>query len=126
MSLKKVFILAMGCAFLSGCASSAMKARKEQQAKVSQSAKLYCEFISGSLYHDVDVALNLEMAKRCDSDKPFTITQYKTQSEDNGILYCCSITGATAPRVGNKTEQKKATDKSADKKDDKKAEETIE
>ncbi len=83
---------------LSGCASSKMKERKEQREKVAQSSRLYCEFINGEMYPDIDVALNLEMAKRCDSEKPFSLTNYKTPAENPGILYCCSMaTKSAAP-----------------------------
>ncbi len=127
MSFKKWIILSVGCAFLSGCASSAMKNRKEQQVKLSQSSKLYCEFLSGSIYHDVDVVLNLEMAKRCDSDKTYTITQYKTQTEDNGIIYCCTLTGGKSmAKAEFKKPVEKPAEKPADKPEDKKVQEEIE
>jgi hypothetical protein len=118
MSLMKWFSVAISIAFLaSGCASSKMKERREQREKVSQSSKLFCEFINGEIYPDVDVALNLEMAKRCDSDRPFTITQYKTPSENQGVLYCCSTAGGRGPAPMAVFEK---TPKKDDKKDDKK------
>jgi len=89
MRLLVTGLLASSFLFLSGWASSAMKQRKDQREKVAQTSKLYCEFINGELFPDIDVALNLEMAKRCDSDKNFTITQYKTPSENMGVMYCC-------------------------------------
>ncbi len=120
MSFKKIAVLAVSCLFLSACASSAMKTRKEQQAKVAQSSKLYCEFINGEIYPDVDVALNIEMAKRCDSDKPFTITAYKTPSENQGILYCCSISKNAQFSSGSneKAPAKAAPAKASDKKEE--------
>jgi len=31
------------------------------------------------------------MLKKCDSDRPFSITNYKTPAEVQGVLYCCAI-----------------------------------
>jgi hypothetical protein len=90
-SLRSAAIAVLTLAFLSGCASSQQKARREQREKAVQSAKLYCEFINGEQYPDVDVAVNLAMAQKCDSEKPFSISSYKTPSEIPGVLYCCSV-----------------------------------
>ncbi len=95
--LASAVVIALSFIFLSGCASSAMKQRKDQRDKVAQTSKLYCEFINGEVFPDIDVALNLEMAKRCDSEKNFTITQYKTPSENMGIMYCCVPQQKAAP-----------------------------
>lgn len=35
--------------------------------------------------------MNLEMAKRCDSAKPFSISGYKSPAEVSGMMYCCSL-----------------------------------
>lgn len=79
------------CVLLAGCASSSQKTRKEQRDKVMQSSKMFCEFINGEQYPDIDVALNLQMAQRCDAEKSFSITSYKTPSEIPGVLFCCAI-----------------------------------
>ena len=78
-------------ALLAGCASSQIKARKDQREKASQASGMYCDFVNGELYPDVEVQLNLEMAKRCDDDKSYTITNYKTSNENMGLVYCCSL-----------------------------------
>ncbi len=89
--------LAAASIFVTGC-SSAQKARKEQRDKVAASSKLYCDFVNGELFPaDVEVALNLEMAKKCDSERAFTITNYKTPAENNGVVFCCSIANAGKP-----------------------------
>lgn len=118
MSYKKIAALALSFLFLSACASSAMKARKDQQTKVAQSAKLYCEFVNGEIYPDVDVALNIEMAKRCDSDKPFSITAYKTPSENQGVMYCCSTGKNSIAAAATSTPAKASPAKPADKKEE--------
>jgi hypothetical protein len=92
--IKLLLMTSMAAFVFAGCASSQMKARKEQREQVSKNAKLYCEFINGEVYPDIDVALNLEMAKRCDSEKPYSISQYRTPSENQGIMYCCSTAAA--------------------------------
>lgn len=78
---------------LVGC-SSAQKQRKEQREKVVQTSGLYCEFVNGELFADIDVALNLEMAKRCDPNRNFTISSYRTPSNNQGVLYCCATRDA--------------------------------
>lgn len=108
---------ALSAMVFAGCASSQMKARKEQREQVSKSAKLYCEFVNGEIYPDIDVALNLEMAKHCDSEKPYSISQYRTPSENQGVMYCCSTVGAKPQAMGVVD---KSDDLLDDKKDDKK------
>lgn len=94
------FLALAALLILSGCASSAQKARKEQRDKLIQTNKLYCEFLNGEQYPDIDVALNVQMAQRCDADKSFSVTSYKTPSEIPGVLYCCALAGKShAPRA---------------------------
>ena len=114
-----VFLVAV--LFMAGCTSSQIRARKEQRDKVVQSAKLYCEFVNGELYPDVDVALNLEMAKRCDNEKPFSISQYKTPSENQGVIYCCSIASIKPPAPTAKFEKPSKAESKTDVKADAKA-----
>lgn len=85
---KMVFSLSLILIFMSGC-SSAMKVRQEQRDKVASSSGLFCEFVSGDDYKDVDVELNFAMARRCDSSKNFSVTSYKSSAEVNGLVYCC-------------------------------------
>ena len=111
MSLKNSLICGAGALALvfslSGC-SSAMKQRKEQREKLAQSSKFYCDFVNGEVFTDVEVQLNLEMAKRCDPEKHFSVSSYKTPSENQGVLYCCSLSGkgVAAAKADNKSEAK--------------------
>jgi hypothetical protein len=93
--MSRIAALALMALVFSGCASNQLKVRKEQRDKVAQSSKFYCDFLNGSDYPDIEVQLNLEMAKKCDGDKPMTMSQYRSPSDAQGILYCCS-TNATA------------------------------
>lgn len=130
MSLRILTMGLLSLVVLAGCSSSKIKERKEQREKVAQSSKLYCEFINGEMYPDIDVALNLEMAKHCDSEKPFSLANYKTPAENPGILYCCSMPGkAVAPAAvfENRTRKvEKKEEKKEEKKDDKSGSEVIE
>jgi hypothetical protein len=87
---------------LTSCASSTYKARQEQREKLATSSGLYCEWISGDKHSDIDVEVNLQMGKRCDSSKPFSLTNYKNNADQNGIMYCCAMVehavAAPAPR----------------------------
>ena len=114
MSFRILAAIGLSLVFLSGCSSSKIKDRKEQRDRLTQSAKLYCEFINGEIYPDIDVAVNLEMAKRCDMDKPFSMTQYNTRSDSSGIMYCCSV---AAGKMSNAV-SKKGDGKKTDSKDD--------
>ncbi len=86
----RILLLVVSFIFVTGCASSQMKQRKEAREKISQSSKMYCDFVNGELFPDIEVVLNLEMAKKCDGEKNFSITQYKTSNENMGIMYCCN------------------------------------
>lgn len=78
-----------------GCGGGAVRARREQRDKLVQTSKLYCEFVNGENNPtDVDVALNLAMAQRCDHEQPHSLTTYKTPSEVQGIIYCCGLPDA--------------------------------
>lgn len=74
---------------LSSC-STARKERLEQREKIAGTSGLYCDFINGEKFNDVEVVLNLEMGKRCDSSKPFSISGFKSAAEVVGMMYCCS------------------------------------
>ncbi len=107
-SLKKsIGFLCLALMVLSGC-SGAMKKRQEQREKVAATSGLFCEFVSGDDHTDVDVELNLSMARRCDSAKNFTVTSYKSSSEINGLLYCCSLKRPDKPASAAKATEIKS------------------
>lgn len=93
LALRFFFLSLLALTFV-GCASGKFKARQEQREKLAASSGMYCEFISGDLYPDLDVELSMAMAKRCDATKQFTITNYKNSSDHNGVIYCCSMAAA--------------------------------
>ena len=92
--LSKVVFGIIGLCFLAACTSGQIKARKAQRDQEAQSSKLYCDFVNGEQYPDVEVQVNLEIAKRCDSEKGITITGYRSPSEAVGIVYCCGTKDA--------------------------------
>ncbi len=121
---KLSFILLAAAIGVAGCASSSQKARKEQRDKLVQTSKLYCEWISGEQFQDTDVALNVNMAQRCDSEKNFTISQYRTASDIQGMMYCCVPKGTSSDGIDLDAKViKKDSKKTTDKVDDKKVEE---
>lgn len=71
--------------------SNKMKIRQEQREKLAANSGLYCDFVNGDEYKDVEVELNMVMAKRCDPNKSMTITNYKNASEIYGLVYCCAM-----------------------------------
>ena len=90
MSRSKIIIAASALFALSAC-SSAQKERQAERDQISKTSGMYCEFVNGEIFPDVDVQMNIEMAKRCDSSKTFSITAYRTPSENQGVIYCCSL-----------------------------------
>jgi hypothetical protein len=76
--------------FVSGCASG-RKQKLEQREKLAASSGLYCDFVNGDKNKEVEIELNVLMAKKCDSDRPFSITNYKSPAEVTGVLYCCAV-----------------------------------
>lgn len=90
--LKRLIPIALVGLSMSGCGSSSVRAKRDQRDKAVQTAHLWCEFVNGENNPtDVDVALNLSMAQKCDSDKPFSLSTYKTPSEVQGLVYCCGM-----------------------------------
>lgn len=103
MSQRFFLFLTTSVLFLSGCASSTFKARQEQREKMASSAGMYCEFVSSDLFPDLDVELSLQMAKRCDPGKDFSITNYRSSSDQYGVIYCCSTAGRRSSVAPKKT-----------------------
>ena len=122
LKIKTLLVVFTTGFFLVGC-SSAQKQRKEQRDQASQTSGLYCDFVNGEIFPDLEVALNLEIAKRCDIDRSLTISSYKTPSENQGVLYCCVLRDVAAAKSNNpaKSADVKATDSKAPHKEDKPA-----
>lgn len=99
------FLLSLSTLFI-GCASGTFKARQEQREKLAANTGMYCEFVSGDLFPDLDVELSMSMARRCDANKSFAITNYKNASDHSGVMYCCSV---AAGKRASASSAKKAT-----------------
>ena len=88
--IRSLILLGISLSFLSACTSSAVKGRRDQRERlVKEGGKMYCEFMNGEAYPDIDIAINLEMAKKCNPEKPMSVTNYKSPTETVGLLYCC-------------------------------------
>jgi hypothetical protein len=124
MSFKFCSALLIAFSFFGlGCGSSAIKQRKEVRDRAVQSAKMYCEFVNGDVYpNDVDVALNISVAKHCESGSAVSMTQYKTPSESNGIMFCCPASPSTVEQVTRDNRQAQAAKEAAKEKEAKKEE----
>lgn len=85
-----IFLFFFSMLILSGCASSSLKERQEQREKMASSTGMYCQFLNGDSVPDLDVELSMEMGRRCDANKNFTITNYKNSAEQFGVIYCCA------------------------------------
>ena len=99
---------------LSGCASGKFKARQEQREKSAAATGMYCDFISGEVFADLDVELSMQMANRCDANKHFSVTNYKNSSDQIGVIYCCnSIVKAEKKEIPKSTPAAKPTETKA-------------
>lgn len=84
--------LALTAVALSACSTGSVRAKKEAREKVMQTSKIYCDFVNGENNPtDVEVALNISMGQKCDYEKPYSITGYKTPSDISGVVFCCSL-----------------------------------
>lgn len=92
MNLFKVFTVFFAFGFLGlvGCSSGQTK-RKEQQTQVVKNSKIYCEFVNGENNQDIDVVLNIQMGARCDFERPYSISNYKTPADITGMMFCCGV-----------------------------------
>jgi len=97
---------------LSACASGTFKARQDQREKIAAASGLYCEFVNGDKHPDVDVELNMQMSKRCDSASNFSITNYRNSSDQNGVVYCCAMQGGESKAVNFSAPKKEKAGKS--------------
>jgi hypothetical protein len=88
--MKKILVLIVGLVFGVGC-TTAQKERRETRDRVASQSGLLCDFVNESDYKDVDVELNLRMANKCNSSKPFSVSGYKRLNESAGFMYCCSL-----------------------------------
>lgn len=78
-------------ATLAGCSSARLKERKSERERVAAASGMYCEFISAEEHQDFEVELNLQMARKCDAEKAFTVTSFRTPSDNQGLVYCCTL-----------------------------------
>ena len=86
--IKSFMTLALFATVLAGCSSN--KKKYELRDKIASSSGLFCDFINGDKYKEVEIELNVAMARKCDPDKPYSITGYRNASEVHGMMYCCS------------------------------------
>jgi hypothetical protein len=102
--------------FVTGCASSKFKQRKEQRDSLVRGQGIYCDMVNGDLFPDVEVQLNIEMAKRCDSNKSFSISGYRAPTSDAvGVVYCCALASANKSDVEVKSPAKKTDENPSEK-----------
>ena len=89
--LFKVLLLGLvGVTFLVGCSGRrAREARLKERQEITRQTQMFCEFVSGEEYPDIDVKVNIEMGKKCEKEKPFSFSHYVTPSKITGVLYCC-------------------------------------
>ncbi len=105
-------LLAMSISACGGRVSPERDAERERSA--SQGGG-YCDFVSAVEHPDVEVELSLRLGKRCDLAKSFSLTEYRTEKNNNGILFCCvgmgkraaASTPLSVPAVPEKTADKK-------------------
>lgn len=109
LSTRSLLLSLLALLFLAACTSSAVRSRRDQREKlVKEGGKIYCEFLNGEAYPDIDIALNLEMAKRCDPEQSISITNYKSPAETSGLVYCCTTIGKATAKLDKNDKLDKA------------------
>jgi hypothetical protein len=88
--MNKILLLFVCMVFSGGCATISKERREARETAASQSG-LFCDFVNESDFRDVEVELNLRMANKCNSAKPFSVSGYKRLNESAGFMYCCSV-----------------------------------
>ena len=86
-SLSMFFVLSL--LFVTGCSSGNKKS--ETRDKVTTQSGLYCDFVNGEKNRQIELELNILMAKKCDVDKPYTISDYRSPAEVSGVIFCCRV-----------------------------------
>jgi len=82
-----LFVLSL--LFVTGCSSGNKKS--EPRDKATTQSGLYCDFVNGEKNRQIEVELNILMAKKCDVDKPYTISDYRSPAEVSGVIFCCRV-----------------------------------
>ena len=107
--------------FVSACSTAQIKARKEVREKAANSSHLYCEFVNGENFPDIDVALNIQVAKFCEAKaNNISLTSYRSPSDAIGIVYCCGLKDGAIDKA-NKEALKESKELQFDSKDSPKA-----
>jgi hypothetical protein len=121
MIFRSLVLVVIGSLFFAGCASSKFKQRKEQRDALVKNQGIYCDMVNGDVYPDVEIQTNIEMAKRCDANKSFSVTNYRAPTSDTvGLIYCCALSAAGKDDLEIKPPAKAAKEKEP--KEEKKAE----
>ncbi len=106
VALKMALVFAVAFGALAGCSSN--KKKQALREKVATQSGLYCDFVNGDKFKEIELELNLAMATKCDPDKPYSVSNYKNASEVHGLVYCCSMKRAQA-KVQRPVERKSST-----------------
>lgn len=101
-----LLFVAVGTLLLTGCASNNKKS--EMRDRAIASSGLACDFVNGEKNRQIELELNIVMAKKCDLDKPYTVTDYKTPAEVTGLIYCCRVKEGAVTPVSTTTEKPKS------------------
>ncbi|MBL7543521.1 MAG: hypothetical protein JNL11_06870 [Bdellovibrionaceae bacterium] len=95
-----IWVLVVSMVMFVGC-STAYKQRQEERNKIASTSGHYCEFVNGDAHNDVDVELTMQMSKKCDMNKPYTLTNYKNASDIFGVIFCCGYQKGKATAAPN-------------------------
>jgi hypothetical protein len=96
------FVVWLALIILFGLSCSGRKAREarlKERDEVIKQSRLYCQFLSGEDFPDIDVKTNIEVGKKCDESKPLSLSHYVTPSKISGVLYCCNLKESQAPEA---------------------------
>lgn len=105
--IKNAVLLITLVGALSACSSNRKK--HDHRDKIASSSGLYCDFVNGDKHKEVELELNISMARKCDPEKPFSLTGYRNAAEVHGLMYCCSVKKAESSPKGQSSSDKKSS-----------------
>lgn len=110
--IKSFMTLALFAVVFAGCSTN--KKKHDLRERAANATGLFCDFVNGDKHKEVELELNVSMARKCDPEKPYSITGYRNASEVHGLMYCCSMR-----KVADKNDKAEKTEKAekADKSD---------
>ncbi len=108
-AVKSICWVATLSILLSACGGRVSPQRSAERDKAAAQGGGYCNFVSGVEYPDVEVELSLQVSKKCDMKQSFSLTEYRTDKNNQGVLFCCGSNPAGFSSSNSRRSSTKST-----------------